>query len=154
MTGTEPAAYTRKQIRTALLRGTDLVDDIANASALLGKLERTTTRLLGSGKSFTYAEVSDALNKAADKLDVLQHDGWETGDTLWAQNVLNLAVNAVGHLLDHPDADLRDVIAEAHKDTELDVGAFDDLDENTPEPEPGSKAWNDALYKTVTGWIS
>jgi hypothetical protein len=144
-------AYTAVQVNDALQRGTDLVDVIADAP-ILGTLHETTMALLGPKLSFTRGQFTQALNDAASRIEQEENpDGGESSDTIWTQDVLNLAVCATEHILDHPGADLRDVIEVAHKDTDLSASAEDDLPEGTVK---GSEAWNDALYKTVTGWIS
>ena len=149
MTQPKPA-YTREQVQTALARGIDLVDAITDA-VVLARLELLTISTLGDGQVFTYTEVSNTLNAAANQLEASENpDGGETSETIWTQDVLNLAVNAVEHMLDHPGADLYAVIAESYKYTE----PVFYLNEGQPAPPKSSEAWNDALYETVTGWIS
>jgi hypothetical protein len=143
--------YTREQVTTALQRGTDLVDTIADAVELY-ELEQMTLRELGDHPVFTREEVTSALNDAADELDPMEGpDAYENSDTIRTQDVLNLAVNAVGHVLDHPGADLFEVIAAEHANTDLAIDAEEDLPDGAV---PGDEDWNEALYKTVTGWIS
>lgn len=142
--------YTRDQVSAALHAGTDLVDTIADATELPALIDATLGSL-GTGP-FTRDEVTDALNDAANRITEEENpDGGETSNTIWTDDVLNLAVNAVGHVLDHPGASLFDVIAAAHADTELSASEEDDLPEGTVK---GSEAWNEALYRTVTWWIS
>lgn len=157
----ENETYTRQQVITALRKGVDLVAHAANAGdseddpygAILDQLTPATEKRLGSVSGpYTRKAFTDALNAAANALDPMEDpDVCETSDTIWAQDVLNLAVNAAGHVLNHPDADLHDVIAAQY--AEIDV-YFDDLDEGQPEPPKGSDDWNEALYQTVTGWIA
>ncbi len=144
------ATYARDQVRAALDGGINLVGTIADATELSYLRSKTLTGL-PDGAEFTFADVSAALNQAA---DVLTDHSYETSDTIWTDDVINLAVNAVGHVLEHPGASLYDVIIAAHADTELAVDAWDDLPEGAPEPAKGSPEYNEALYKTVTGWIA
>jgi hypothetical protein len=144
--------YTSEQVITAVRDGTDMVDALTDAIVLTYLAEEALDLLSHQPQPFTRASVAAALNSAADWVrDHENPDGGETSDSIWADDVLNLAVNAVSYVLEHPDADLRAVIAWAHKDTELDPSDEEDLPEGTLK---GSEAWNDALYDTVTGWIS
>lgn len=149
MSGNE-TTYTRDKVYAALKRGYDLVDTIADSTEL-DKFHQATLSELPDGAVLTLADVSTALNRAADELTDFDY---ETSDSIWITDVINLAVNAVGHVLEHPDADLYGVIIDAHAGTELAVDAWDHLPEGAPEPAKGTEEYNDALYATVTGWIS
>ena len=127
MTSTE-TTYTRKQIRTALRKGIDLVTCAAGGSRTLNALHDATLNRLGDGPGYTRKAFTDALNEAANALDPMQEEGaYENSYTIWVQDALNLAVNAVGHVLDHPSASLRAVIEASYEDND---------------------------YETVLGWIA
>jgi hypothetical protein len=143
-------AYTRDQVYAALKRGYDLVDAIADSTEL-AEFYQAALAGLPDGPELTPADVGAVLNRVAGELT---DHSYETSDTIWTDDVINLAVNAVGHVLEHPGASLYDVIIAAHADTELAVDAWDDLPEGAPEPAKGSPEYNEALYKTVTGWIA
>lgn len=101
---------------------------------------------------FTYDTISGVLNGAANDASEEDTSAYgENEDTIRAASGRDLAVNAALYLLDHPDADLYDVITTQY--AEVDV-YFDDLEEGQPEPPKGSEDWNEALYQTVTGWIA
>jgi hypothetical protein len=146
-------AYTRQQVITALRKGIDLVACAAGAGGVLNPLHDATLNRLRPSGPYTRKAFTDALNAAANALDPMEDpDIYETSDTIWAQDVLNLAVNAAGHVLDHPDADLFAVVIEAHKDTDVPPFVFEDDDDKNPAK--GSAAWNSALYTMVMGWIA
>ena len=148
-TGLSPQ-FTRGQVTAAVKRAHDLVDDIAGAP-VLDDMTAAFWRITGDGAGPWPREViTGALNDAADEAGPGEDDG-ETSETIWETDVLNLAVNAGGHLLDHPGATLFDIIASAHEDTELSASEEEDLPPGTAK---GSPAWNAALYRTVTGWIA
>jgi hypothetical protein len=138
---------TRDQALTAIRHGIDLVDAIANAGILYDWQDEAIARL-PSGTMLTHGEVGSALNGAADELDTTDITG-ENSDSIWQQSVVNLAVNAAGHLLRHPEASLFEVIAEAHADTVPEFTA-----EYGTVPAKGTPEYNEALYETVTGWIA
>jgi hypothetical protein len=120
--------YTRQQVITALRTGIDLVACASGASGTLNPLHDSTLDRLGNYPKYASQVITDALNETANELDPMQAAGtYENSGTIWAQDVLNLTVNAVGHVLDHPAADLREVIEASYK-------------------------YND--YETVIGWIA
>jgi hypothetical protein len=144
--------YSRKAARKAINRagylayisedGGDAADDmITNALSRLASIKPVAW--------VTYDAVSSALNDAANEASEAMD--YENSDTIRDDSARDLAVNAALYLLDHPDADLYDVIVTQYKDVEP---CFDNLDEDQPDPPRGSKAWNDALVKTVTEWVS
>lgn len=135
-------AYTRDQVYAALKRGYDLVDAIADSTEL-AEFYQAALAGLPDGPELTPADVGAVLNRVAGELTEFD---CETSDTIWITDVINLAVNAIGYVLEHPAADLYDVIIDAHAGTEPN---------HPPEGSvKGDTAWNDALYATVTGWIA
>jgi hypothetical protein len=113
-------------------------------------------------RTYTRAEVVSALNQAADMAsDLLNPEEIESSETIANDDVINMVVNLVGGLLDHPEMDTDQIIALQYKDTDP---CFQD-DELIPvftafgsvverEPERGSAAWNAALVRTVKGWVT
>lgn len=143
--------YTRKQVETAFQTATDLVDQLADAG-VVDKMTDNALSRLGAGPDYTRDEVVAALNAAADQTaEDSNPEGWETSDTIWTDDVLNLAVNAAGYLLDHPGAGLDEIIPAQYTDVEPDLG---ELPEGTREPVKGSPDWDAAVVSTVCGWIS
>lgn len=103
-------------------------------------------------KTYTLAEFSTMLNDAANELDD-EADG-ENSETIWKQDVRNIAVNCAGYLLEHPDASLDEVIAHAWAD--LDYVEWPEEYDNTPEdqlPAEGTPERNAAIVTTVLGWV-
>src|ERR1700734_848857 len=94
--------YTRDQVDAAIMHGTNLVDTIADSAAPYDLCAGTTARL-GDGPAWTRKQVSQALNDAA---NALPDFGYEDSETIWITDVLNLPVNAVGYVLEHPGAGL------------------------------------------------
>lgn len=97
---------------------------------------------------YTVADFAAMLNAAADELHT---DDYENDDTIWADDVANLAVNCAGYLLEHPGAELAEIIPAQYTDVDPD---FDDLPEGAQAPERGSGAWNDAVTGKVMGWVA
>lgn len=99
--------------------------------------------------------VEAALSTAADAVrELLNPEDTENSDTIMADDTLNLMVNAAVYLLDHPDADIDDVIAAQYTDVTLDDYDFEGIvPEGTPVPEKGSQEWNKAVARKVRGWF-
>lgn len=147
---TATTTYSRAQVTTALGTAHGLLDEITDTS-IVGYLVTGLWRRLGPGP-FTLGQVQAALGTEANELDPQgKPGGYETSGTIWAQDVLNLAVNATAYLLDHPDADLGEIIPAQYADVTPD---FDDLPDGAADPEKGSPAWNAAVTSTVLGWVS
>lgn len=142
---------TREQAEKAIFTGSGMVEDISEdaGEAASDMADDAISQLATPLGWFTYDTISGVLNGAAN--DASEAVDYESEDTIRADSARDLAVNAALYLLDHPDADLHDVIAAQY--TEIDV-YFDALDEGQPEPPKGSDDWNEALYQTVTGWIA
>jgi hypothetical protein len=101
-------------------------------------------------RRFTLGEVKDVLNQAANLVaDV--HDGYESSDTIAQDDAVNLAVNAAGYLLDHPNADLDEIIPACYANV---VDIEDDLDEDEEVPERGSQRRNELVTAKVKRWLS
>ena len=109
--------------------------------------------VLPSERRFTQAEVKDVLNRAANLVaDV--HDSHESTYTIVQDDAVNLTVNAAGYLLDHPNADLDEIIPACYTDVEIEDYELDELDEDEEVPEKGSQRWNELVTAKVKGWLA
>jgi hypothetical protein len=116
---TTEKAYTRGQITAALGTMHGQLDEVTDTS-ITGYLVTGIWRRLGKGP-FTYGQVQAAINAEANELDPQGKPGvYETSDTIWTQDVLNLSVSTALHLLDHPDATLHEAIEAQYEDNEVD----------------------------------
>jgi hypothetical protein len=152
-----PATYASSQVSAALGTMYGLLDAAADTSDIgdFGTATRAALRMLGDGP-YTYEQVSQALNAAADVMDPMENGAMEYSDTLFIKNVLNLAVNVAGHVLAHPDSTLDDAIAAAWTDLdddELSFAVLDELPEGTPVPERGTPERDAMIVATVLGWV-
>jgi hypothetical protein len=146
----ENETYAREQAEKAIFTGSYMASISEDAGVAANDMaDDALSRLATPLTWFTYGTVSGALNDAAN--DASEVVDYENEDTIRADSARDLAVNAALYLLDHPGADLYDVIVAQYAEADVD---FDDLDEGQPEPAKGSEAWNEALYQTVTGWIA
>jgi hypothetical protein len=96
---------------------------------------------------YTRDQVSAAVNGGA---DLLPDHEYENEDTIAQDDVVNLVVNAALYLLDHPGADVNEVIAAQYTDVEVDDS---DLDEGEGLPDKGSPRWNELVTTRVLGWL-
>lgn len=96
---------------------------------------------------YTREEVSAAVNGAADMLP--EHE-YETEETIAQDDTANFVVSAAMYLLDHPNADVNEVIAAEYTDVVIDE---DDVDEGEEVPEQGSPRWNELVVARVLGWV-
>lgn len=122
--------YTREQLDAALCRAHVLVSAVAWSPGLDVLLDTAWETLVDESGPVTREQVTTALNSAANAA-APDEDQAETAGTVWQQDVLNLAINAAGYLLDHPDADLDEIIPASYAG---------DLGEN--------------VTGTVLGWIA
>jgi hypothetical protein len=106
---------------------------------------------IDSAGTYTTADFCAMLNAAADS--VLDFD-YEDSFVIWTQDVANLAVNSAGYLLEHPAAQLDEIIPAQYADDFSQDGLdFEDLPEGAQTPAKGSPEWNAALTATVCGWV-
>lgn len=111
--------YTRAQVTAALGTAHGQLDAVTDTS-LVDHLTTGVWRRLGSGP-FAAGQVLAAFSDEASELDPMRAEGVdETSDTIFAQDVLNLAVNTAAYLLDHPDATLREAIAAQYEHSTVD----------------------------------
>ena len=97
--------------------------------------------------------MSAALNNAANDLD--EAIGYESSDTIWAQDVRNLAVSTALHLLGHPQATLAEVIADQYAELDdLSFTVLDALPGGASEPARGTPERDAAIVATVLEWVS
>jgi hypothetical protein len=104
--------------------------------------------------SYTTDDFSAVLNRVAD-MWADAHDG-ESSNTIWQDTVVNLIVNIAGHLLEHPDASLDEIIAHAWADLD-DINwpeQYDDVPSDDQLPAKGTPEHNAAIVATVIGWVS
>lgn len=103
--------------------------------------------------SYTAEDFSAMLNAAADGLET---EGYENSGTIWTDTVANLAVNCAGYLLEHPDAELDEVITHAWADLDSDISWPEQYD-HVPEdqlPAKGTPGHDAAIVATVLGWVA
>jgi hypothetical protein len=106
--------------------------------------------VLPTERRFALSEVKSVLNRAANLVaDV--HDGHESSTTIAQDDAVNLTVNAVGYLLEHPDATLDEIIPASYADVEVQDW---ELDEGEAVPEKGCPRWNQLVTAKVKGWLS
>jgi hypothetical protein len=160
---TDPSiTYTRGQVTIAMGAAHGMLDEVTDT----GPLDQMAVDVWASlsalgGDPFTREQVTGALNGAANELD--DEPDYENSDTIFAQDVRNLAVNLVSYLLDHPDASLAEVIVAGYgtdpaaggvqlyaSDMGDEAAAWDakaDAQRGTPE-------YGEAIVSKVLGWIS
>lgn len=144
--------YTRRQVDHALATAHGMIDQVAPHADCLERLAVTMWTLMGKRAPFTREQVNAMLNAAADLVaTALNPEQTESGQTIWTADVLNLAVNVTGYLLDSPEGSLDAAIVASHTDT---APTFYELAEGTPEPARGTPAFDAALVRTVLGWIA
>jgi hypothetical protein len=103
---------------------------------------------------YTREEVLDVINAGANFAQAMHDDASETDETIYADDMVNLAANAAEYLLDHPDADLNEIIAAQYQDVTLYPEDFGlDRDDSAPLPEKGSPEWNEAVVLKVRSWF-
>jgi hypothetical protein len=140
----EALATTEQRIHQA--SGDDGVDDV-----FFPIRERVLSGLAAaaqSGPRFSRDIIEGLLNAAA---DAVSEADYEDSEVIWTQDVANLTVNCAAWLLDHPGADLDEIIPAQYTDVEPD---FCDLPEEAPEPEQGSPEWNAGVTTAVLGWVA
>jgi hypothetical protein len=103
-------------------------------------------------KRYTRQEVMDLFNKGVNTALGLI-DGYEDAGTILANDVVNMAVNAISYLLDHPGADADEIIAAQYTDVSLTTDDFGLEGLDDPLPEKGSPEWNAAVVSKVRGWF-
>jgi hypothetical protein len=146
--------YTRAQVTTALGTAHGMIDAVTDATVLEYLAAATWAQLSGLGDGpFTREQVTGALNNAADLVHerVLAGQGYENEDTIRADDTVNIAVNVVGYLLDHPQGSLAEAVAASWAD--LDDLSYA-LPEGAPEPAKGTPERDAAIVATVLGWVS
>jgi len=106
--------YTRAQVTTALGTAHGQLDEVTDTAPLgpLGTGTWAQLDKLGAGP-FTREQVMTALNEAANELD--EDIEYECSDTIWEQDVRNLAVNAALYQLEHPGASLHEAIVSGYQ---------------------------------------
>ena len=101
---------------------------------------------------YTRDQVLAVVNRAADlAAEVGNPSGEEYSGSIRDTSLLDLAVNLVSYLVDHPKATLDEAIAATYTDVQPE---FYDLDEDELKPEPGSPEHNAAIVETVKGWLA
>jgi hypothetical protein len=110
------------------------------------------TGLIPTTRLYTREEVLDVLNAGANIAQGMHTE--ETDETVYADDMVNLAVNAAEYLLDHPDADTDEVIAAQYTDVTLYTEDFGlGRDDTAPLPEKGSPEWDEAVVLKVRSWF-
>jgi hypothetical protein len=137
--------YTREQVMTAIQETENRMafTDSVDLDKMMAEVRESLT-----GDQFTFEQVLGVLNAAADD-NGGDSDRWEyeTSDTIWVQDTVNLAVNTASYLLDHPGAGFDEIIPAQYEFTEPDFYDYDVV------PEKGSPEWNEAVARTVLGWV-
>jgi hypothetical protein len=150
--------YTRAQVTTALGTAHGMIDAVTDTAILEHLAVATWAQLSGLGDGpFTREQVTGALNTAADLIHerTLARQGYENEDTIRADDVLNLAVNVTGYLLDHPQGSLDEAIAASWAGLDdLSYTVLDALPEGAPEPAKGTPERDAAIVATVLEWVS
>ena len=154
---TTTATWTRPQVSHALSTMLGMLEDVADTSDISSFYDATRAALamLGDGP-YTYEQVSQALNAAADTIDPMENGAMEYSATLLTKNVLNLAVNVAGHVLQHPEDDLDQAIATAWMDLadeDLSYAVTDVWPEDKPLPARGTPERDAMIVETVLGWL-
>jgi hypothetical protein len=150
---TEAETYSGAQLRTALATTEQRIYEAAGDPGVDDVFYPMRDSLVIDGAaSYTSGEFSAMLNAAAD--GVTDFD-YEDSDVIWTQDVANLTVNVAGYLLEHPGAELDEIIPASYAiDFSEDDLDFDDLPEDAEIPAKGSPAWNAALTEKVCGWVA
>ena len=102
---------------------------------------------------YTREEVLDVINAGANFAQAMHDSAGETDETIYADDMVNLAVNAAVYLLDHPGADTDEIIAAQYQDIDLYPEDFGLDDDSAPLPEKGSPEWNEAVVLKVRSWF-
>jgi hypothetical protein len=109
------------------------------------------TGLTPTVRLYTREEVLDVLNAGANIAQDMHTE--ETDETVYADDMVNLAVNATEYLLDHPDADTDEIIAAQYANVTLYAEDFGINDDHATLPEKGSPEWNAAVVLKVRSWF-
>jgi hypothetical protein len=111
--------YTREQVTQAMSTAISQMNEVTDTAParLLANGAWPELARLGDGP-FTCDQVMAALNEVANALD--EDIEYENSDTIWAQDVRNLFVNAMLHQLVYPGASLQAAIRASYRDSDPD----------------------------------
>jgi hypothetical protein len=155
MTPGTPATYTGTQLRTALATTEQRIHQAAGDDGVDDVFSPVRDCLVIDGNAaYTREDFSAMLNEQADII-ADAHDG-ESSETIWEDTVANLVVNAASYLLEHPGAELDEIITHAWADLDGDIDWPEEYD-STPDdqlPAKGTPEHDAAIVATVLGWVS
>jgi hypothetical protein len=140
--------YTYAQVVTALNDAESYVMNVSGSedadAAMSEVLARTLAALPELAAPFTRGQLSAAMNTAADDVAEESHHNLETSDTIRQDDTVNLAVNAAGHLLEHPGASLEDAIE----------ASYDAMDGECESCGADVMAWPEGASGNPAGWVT